>query len=79
MGDEQTRPQTIDEAIEQALRRAPAGGSALEHREALLWKFIELLAIYDGPVTIYPDKQIHRYGSLHEYELMMTTTQGIVR
>ena len=56
------QPQTIDEAIEEALRSAPSGGSAPEHRELLLWKFIEILAVYDGPVTLYPDKKIERFS-----------------
>jgi len=43
----------------------------------MLWKFIELLAIYDGPVTIYPDKQIRRFGSLYEYELGLPIDEGL--
>lgn len=63
------QPTTIDEAIKQALQQAPTGAAAPEHRELLLWKFIEILAVYDGPVTLYPDKQIQRFGSIYEYEL----------
>ncbi len=51
-------PETVDEAIEQTLLQGPAGGASRDHRELLLWKFIEILTVYEGPVTIYPDKRI---------------------
>lgn len=52
------QPTTIDEAIEKTLDQSPTGGASREHREIMLWKFIEVLTVYDGPVTLYPDKRI---------------------
>jgi len=52
------RHRTIDDAISATVEQTHGGDRERMEVEAALWKFIENLSIYDGPVTLYPDKKI---------------------